>query len=135
MGIDPLASSITSVIPVIKGVGEDLPFGDSAFDNVALMSILDHVVDPAIAISEASRVLRVGGYLFILILVWTDCFDIENDEYHFRHFSENEIYDLIPENFYIEAVQFIPYKEEYRRVMYLKAKKSETKNEDPSTSH
>jgi len=127
MGIDPLASSITSVIPVIDGMAEDLPFGESAFDNVALMSILDHVVDPVIAVSEASRVLRVGGYLFIMILVWTNRFDVDNDEYHFRHFSENEIYDLIPENFDIEDVQFIPYKEEYRRVMYLKAKKRETK--------
>ena len=127
MGIDPLASSITSVIPVIDGMAEDLPFGESAFDNVALMSILDHVVDPVIAVSEASRVLRVGGYLFIMILVWTNRFDVDNDEYHFRHFSENEIYDLIPENFDIEDVQFIPYKEEYRRVMYLKAKKMKTK--------
>ena len=125
IGLDPLAPKITSVIPVVKGLGEDLPFGDSSFDNVAIMSILDHVVDPNIVIFEASRVLKVGGFLYILILVWTDNFSVENDEYHFRHFSEQEIYDLIPKNFRIEETQFIPYKEKYRRVMYLKAKKKE----------
>ena len=125
MGLDPFVAPITSIIPVVKGLGEDLPFGDSSFDSVALISILDHVVDPNIIISEASRVLRIGGFLYILILVWTDHFSIENDEYHFKHFSEKEIHDLIPENFRIEETQFIPYKEKYRRVMYLKAKKKE----------
>ena len=123
MGLDPLISPVTSVIPVVKGLGEEVPFGDSSLDNVSIISLLDHVVDPNIVISESSRVLRTGGFLYILILVWTDQFSVENDEYHFRHFSEQEIYDLIPENFNIEAVQFVPYKEEYRRVMYLKAKK------------
>lgn len=124
MGLDPFISKETSIIPVVKGLAEDLPFGSTSFDNVALISVLDHVVDPAIAIFEATRILRVGGYLYIVILVWTDHFDLDKDEYHLHHFSEEDIYDLIPESLVIEATRFVPYKENYRRVMYLKARKN-----------
>jgi SAM-dependent methyltransferase len=123
IGLDPFALVPTSVIPIVKGLGEDLPFASESFDNVALMSVLDHVVDPTIFVSEVCRVVRVGGCLYIMILVWTDNFGVENDEFHFKHFKEGEIYALIPDNFTVEATQFIPYKEEYRRVMYLKARK------------
>lgn len=123
MGLDPFISEETSVIPVIRGLAEDLPFGSSSFDNVALISLLDHVVDPEVVISEATRILRFGGCLYIMILVWTDHFDLDEDEYHFKHFLEEEIYKLVPNGFIIEATQFIPYKENYRRIMYLKARK------------
>ena len=123
MGLDPFIPKETSIIPIVRGLAEDLPFGPTSFDNVALISVLDHVVNPKAAIFEASRVLRVGGYLYIMSLVWTDHFNLDEDEYHLHHFSVVEIYDLIPENFTIEATQFIPYKEDYRRVMYLKARK------------
>ena len=122
MGLDPFAESST-VIPVIKGLGEELPFAAESFDNVALMSVLDHVVDPERVIAEASRVLRVRGHLYVMILVWTDHFELDEDEYHFKHFSKPEVHALIPENFAVKAVQLIPYKEDYRKVMFLKARK------------
>ena len=125
MGLDPFVPDTTTTIPVIKCFGEELSFEASSFDNVALMSLLDHVDDPRQIVSEAARVLRVGGTLYIMVLVWTDHFNIELDEYHLRHLSEEEVLNLVAEDFVVEATQFIPYKEDYRRVMYLKARRNE----------
>lgn len=43
----------------------DLPFSDQSFDIVTLWNILEHVPDYKKVISEAKRVLKVGGRLFI----------------------------------------------------------------------
>jgi len=123
VGIDPFVAQLHTSLPHLKALGESPPFRSNCFNNVALISLLDHVIDPEKVIEEASRVLRIGGYLYILILVWTDRFGLDEDEYHFKHFSKKEIYNLIPENFTTKAVRFIPYKEEYRKVMYVKARK------------
>lgn len=42
----------------------NLPFGDDVFGEVAHLWCLYHVVDPAIAIAEAKRVLARGGRYF-----------------------------------------------------------------------
>jgi SAM-dependent methyltransferase len=41
-----------------------LPFQDSAFDGVIASAVLEHVVDPALAVSEIHRVLRPNGILY-----------------------------------------------------------------------
>ena len=43
------------------GFIEKLPFYDSAFDVVLSRHVLEHTVDPALALKEISRVLRPGG--------------------------------------------------------------------------
>lgn len=47
-----------------KGTAYDLPFGESEFDVVCAMDILEHVENPLRLILEASRVLRPGGLFF-----------------------------------------------------------------------
>lgn len=44
---------------------QDLKFHDEEFDAVACISILEHVTDPARAISELWRVLRPGGEIWV----------------------------------------------------------------------
>jgi SAM-dependent methyltransferase len=38
---------------------------DSFFDGVICMEVLEHTVDPFAAISEISRIMKPGGYLFV----------------------------------------------------------------------
>ena len=46
---------------VLRGVAEDLPFRDHAFDAVVACYVLCSVAEPARAMAELRRVLRAGG--------------------------------------------------------------------------
>jgi ubiquinone/menaquinone biosynthesis C-methylase UbiE len=48
------------------GFGEMLPFDGSSFDNVVITLILCSVDDPKKVVSEAARVLKPGGKLFLI---------------------------------------------------------------------
>lgn len=50
---------------VIDAVGESIPFPDGSFDIVYSNNVLEHTADPAKVLSEAARVLRPGGMLFV----------------------------------------------------------------------
>ena len=43
----------------------DLRFEDEVFDRIACNAILEHVVDPTIALRELHRVLKVGGRIWV----------------------------------------------------------------------
>lgn len=45
--------------------GRALPFDDATFDGVVFATTLCHVPEPELALAEAHRVLRPGGYLLI----------------------------------------------------------------------
>jgi len=49
------------------GDAENLPFRDNSFDYVQLISTLTHVQNIQNTLGEAHRVLKEGGYLFIVI--------------------------------------------------------------------
>jgi SAM-dependent methyltransferase len=51
--------------PAVVGDALHLPFRDEAFDAVVAAFSLNHVVEPAIALAEARRVLRAGGGLVV----------------------------------------------------------------------
>ena len=48
---------------VVQGEGEHLPFGDGAFDLVALADVIEHVDSVRATLREVARVLRPGGRL------------------------------------------------------------------------
>ena len=64
-GIDPLEGNTERSFPFKQACAEDMPFKDEFFNGVLFSTSLDHVKDPVVAISEAYRVLKPGGYLFI----------------------------------------------------------------------
>ena len=43
---------------LVRGVGEQLPFGDEAFDVVSLIEVLEHVDSEQRTLAECNRVLR-----------------------------------------------------------------------------
>jgi ArsR family transcriptional regulator len=74
------------------GTLEALPLADASLDAVTLILVLHHVPAPALALTEAMRVLKPGGQLLIV-----DMTAHERDEYRQRMghvwlgFSEDQI--------------------------------------------
>ncbi len=64
---------------------EHLPFPDNSFDVAVLCEILEHVMDPAVVIAEAERVVRPGGRVIISVPV-----DAEEMEHSGKGFEEQE---------------------------------------------
>jgi len=66
-GIDPIIEpSLSYPFPLFRGVGEYLPFKDSFFDGVSIISTLDHTTEPVQVLQESCRVLKHGGILGII---------------------------------------------------------------------
>ena len=51
---------------VSKGVGELMPFNDNSFDLIVSSSVIEHVQDVRMVISECNRVLKDGGILYLV---------------------------------------------------------------------
>ena len=66
-----------------KGDMYDLPFADGEFDTVILDDVLGDADRPMLALTEARRILRPGGRLFLLAKI--DRGDVGSLE---RHFAE-----------------------------------------------
>jgi SAM-dependent methyltransferase len=50
---------------VVLGQISSLPFADGAFDLVCALDVIEHVSDDRVALSELSRVTKLGGTLVI----------------------------------------------------------------------
>jgi SAM-dependent methyltransferase len=50
---------------LVRGNLERLPLGDSDFDLIVSIQVLEHLLDPAAGIRELARVLRPGGTLLL----------------------------------------------------------------------
>lgn len=53
--------------PDVFGDAHHLPFSDEQFETVVILSVLEHLPNPEIAISEAHRVLKSGGALMVQV--------------------------------------------------------------------
>lgn len=59
--------------------GDDLPFKDNVWDFVINSHVLEHFFDPIKAINEWMRVIKPGGYLFMIIPHKERIFDSERE--------------------------------------------------------
>jgi len=66
VGLDPLALSEVSDFPFVQGLAEHIPFRDSTFTDIVVLSALDHFRDPDGFFEEARRVLGPGGRLHVM---------------------------------------------------------------------
>lgn len=66
VGLDPLPVGDTPCFPYFQGLAEALPFVDQIFDQVLFITSLDHFLLPGTAVSEAYRVLKPTGNLYII---------------------------------------------------------------------
>lgn len=67
--------------PVVRAVGERLPFPDRTFDIVLAQDILEHVQDPRTTLHEIRRTLRDDGFALVTVInrfAWRDA------HYHLR---------------------------------------------------
>ena len=69
-GLDPDSPSLTEHrapgMPILRGVGEHLPFAGESFDLVVCRWVLEHVREPLTVLREVGRVLRPGGHFVFL---------------------------------------------------------------------
>lgn len=65
--VDYLNHKLGTDITVKKGSVTDLPYQDKTFDAVVLSEILEHLMEPQKALSEAYRVLKNGGRLIVTV--------------------------------------------------------------------
>ena len=69
-GLDPDTASLAGHrapgMPVIRGVGEGLPFTGESFDLIVCLWVLEHLREPLTTLREVHRVLRPGGQFIFL---------------------------------------------------------------------
>jgi len=69
-GLDPDPASLSEHrahgMPVIRGVGERLPFVDGSFDLIVCLWVLEHMREPGAVFGEVRRVLWPGGHFVFL---------------------------------------------------------------------
>jgi SAM-dependent methyltransferase len=72
-----------------------LPFGEKTYDIVIMTELIEHMKHPSAALSEVSRVIRAGGYLF---LSWPFCYSIHDLPNDFTRFTEFGMAELLRES-------------------------------------
>ena len=60
-----------------------LPYKDKTFDVVYSKSVIEHMVDPLIFVTESFRVLKPGGVLLVLTPDWEANYKIFFDDFTF----------------------------------------------------
>jgi SAM-dependent methyltransferase len=78
VGVDPSAVMLdaavavaTTAAPLVRAVGEHLPFADGVFGGCWIERVLMHVVEPAAVLTEVVRCVRPGGLLTVFEPDWT----------------------------------------------------------------
>lgn len=68
--------------------GDDLPFKDGVFDYVFSSHVIEHFFDPIRAIKEWHRVIRDGGYVFLVIPHRERTYDKNREHSHVEELME-----------------------------------------------
>ena len=89
-------------ISLIRGVSENLPFGDKKFDMVLSLSTLQHVSDQDKTLSEIKRVLKDSGFLLVSVPTNRNISTLfrksKKPEYFTKDFDLKETKKVVTEN-------------------------------------
>ncbi len=80
-------------VSVMQGSAYDIPFGDASFDCAAMADVIEHLDDPARAVSECARVLRRGGVALFTTPQWRP--DRVWDTRHVQEFKPDALCNLL----------------------------------------
>jgi glycosyltransferase involved in cell wall biosynthesis/SAM-dependent methyltransferase len=94
-GCDPVAHEALAEFSFTTAMAERLPFADETFDSVVFYAVLIDVLDVDKALSEAARVLKPGGRLYL-----QECYDDPNP-IHLNHFSAASLREQVSRHFII----------------------------------
>lgn len=73
--------------PEVVWDGVSLPLDDASADTVMMTEVLEHCPDPQSMMSEAARILRDGGVLFLTTPFFWPLHDLPHDEYRYTPIS------------------------------------------------
>lgn len=112
----------------VGGSAEALPFASDSFDAVSALDVLEHVPSPRATLDEIARILRPGGWLVLsvpnrgLLSEWDSLNRYQTLRHRFaalpsldptematgvhRHFSADELADLLDPSFIVSRVSF-----------------------------
>ncbi len=71
--------------PDVVGSATDIPFPPASFDTVVSTEVLEHVADPAKAMSEMARVLKPGGYLVLATPMYWPRHEVPYDYFRYPY--------------------------------------------------
>lgn len=78
-------------VDIVASVYE-LPFRDGEFDIVLCLSVLEHLKEPARAILEIRRVLKMNGKIIVSVPFLFPIHDAPNDYWRFTKFGLKELF-------------------------------------------
>lgn len=90
---------------IVADLNNRLPIEDNKFDTAICISVMEHLLEPQIALREMARILKPDGHLF-LSTVWIYPYHSEPDDY-FRYNGKCLKYHLEKAGF--EIVSVLPY--------------------------
>lgn len=90
IGIDPYFGDRQRAFPFTQAMGETLPFQDTAFNCITIMSVVEHFIKPIMALTEAYRVLRKNGMCFVWFVPRKN-----SDGHHCWHFTSESMAVLL----------------------------------------
>lgn len=80
---------------------DQLPLDDRSIDAVLLTQVLEHVADPAAVLSEAARILRAGGGVFLSVpFVW----ELHELPHDYWRFTPPSLEQLLSEAGFVDVV-------------------------------
>ncbi len=68
-------------------LGGKQPFENGSFDAILLTDVLEHLAEPAVALCEAGRILRLGGKLIIGVPFFYWIHEEQHDYYRYAEFA------------------------------------------------
>ena len=80
-------SGYLRVRPDLFWDGLHMPLEDASVDSAMATEVLEHCPEPAVLLSEACRVLRPGGLLFLTVPFLWPLHDVPHDEYRYTPFA------------------------------------------------